>query len=108
ASLIARGLVDAVVVGADRIAAHRDGANKNGTYPLAPAARRPRGPSVLAAPESTCDAATPDGAHIEIEDRSGDEVVGWQGRSVAPAGARAVNPAFDVTPAALVHALVTE
>jgi S-methyl-5-thioribose-1-phosphate isomerase len=107
-SLIARGLVDAVVVGADRIAANGDVANKIGTYPLALAAHRTGIPFVVAAPESTVDAATPDGAHIEIEDRSGDEVVGWQGRSVAPAGARAVNPAFDVTPADLVTAIVTE
>jgi S-methyl-5-thioribose-1-phosphate isomerase len=107
-SLIARGLVDAVVVGADRIAANGDVANKIGTYPLALGAHRTGIPFVVAAPESTVDAATPDGAHIEIEDRSGDEVVAWQGRSVAPAGARAVNPAFDVTPADLVTAIVTE
>jgi methylthioribose-1-phosphate isomerase len=107
-SLIARGLVDAVVVGADRIAANGDVANKIGTYPLALAAHRTGVPFVVAAPESTVDAATPDGAHIEIEDRSGDEVLAWQGRSVAPAGARAVNPAFDVTPADLVTAIVTE
>ena len=107
-SLIARGLVDAVVVGADRIAANGDVANKIGTYPLALAAQRTGIPFVVAAPESTVDAATPDGAHIVIEDRSGDEVVGWQGRSVAPVGARAVNPAFDVTPADLVTAIVTE
>jgi methylthioribose-1-phosphate isomerase len=107
-SLIARGLVDAVVVGADRIAANGDVANKVGTYPLALAAHRTGIPFVVAAPESTVDAATPDGAHIEIEDRSGDEVVAWQGTSVAPAGARAVNPAFDVTPADLVTAIVTE
>jgi methylthioribose-1-phosphate isomerase len=107
-SLIARGLVDAVVVGADRIAANGDVANKIGTYPLALAAHRNGIPFVVAAPESTVDAATPDGAHIEIEDRSGDEVVAWQGTSVAPAGARAVNPAFDVTPADLVTAIVTE
>ena len=107
-SLIARGLVDSVVVGADRIAANGDVANKIGTYPLALAAHRTGIPFVVAAPESTVDAATPDGAHIEIEDRSGDEVVAWEGRSVAPAGARAVNPAFDVTPADLVTAIVTE
>jgi len=107
-SLIARGMVDAVVVGADRIAANGDVANKIGTYPLALAAHRTRIPFVVAAPESTVDAATPDGSHIEIEDRSGDEVVAWQGRPVAPAGARAVNPAFDVTPADLVTAIVTE
>jgi S-methyl-5-thioribose-1-phosphate isomerase len=107
-SLIARGLVDAVVVGADRIAANGDVANKIGTYPLALAADRTRIPFVVAAPESTVDPATPDGSHIEIEDRSGDEVVAWYGRSVAPAGALAVNPAFDVTPADLVTAIVTE
>jgi methylthioribose-1-phosphate isomerase len=107
-SLIARGLVDAVVVGADRIAANGDVANKIGTYPLALAAHRTGIPFVVAAPESTVDAATPDGSHIEIEDRSGDEVVAWRGTSVAPAGARAVNPAFDVTPADVVTAIVTE
>jgi methylthioribose-1-phosphate isomerase len=107
-SLIARGLVDAVVVGADRIAANGDVANKIGTYPLALAAHRAGIPFVVAAPESTVDPATPDGSHVEIEDRGDDEVVGWDGRSVAPAGARAVNPAFDVTPADLVSAIVTE
>jgi len=107
-SLIARGMVDAVVVGADRIAANGDVANKIGTYPLALAAHRAGVPFVVAAPESTVDAATPDGSAIEIEDRSGDEVVAWQGTPVAPAGARAVNPAFDVTPADLVTAIVTE
>jgi S-methyl-5-thioribose-1-phosphate isomerase len=107
-SLIARGLVDAVVVGADRIAANGDVANKVGTYPLALAAHRAGIPFVVAAPESTVDAGTPDGSHIDIEDRAGDEVLAWGGRSVAPAGAVAVNPAFDVTPADLVLAIVTE
>ncbi|HKY65915.1 MAG TPA: S-methyl-5-thioribose-1-phosphate isomerase, partial [Acidimicrobiales bacterium] len=107
-SLIARGLVDAVVVGADRVAANGDVANKVGTYPLALAAARAGIPFVVAAPESTVDAATPDGAAIEIEDRGGDEVLAWAGVTVAPEGARAVNPAFDVTPADLVTAVVTE
>ena len=107
-SLIARGRVDAVVVGADRVAANGDVANKVGTYPLALAAARAGVPFVVAAPESTVDAATPDGDGIEIEDREGDEVLAWGGRAVAPAGARAVNPAFDVTPADLVTAVVTE
>jgi methylthioribose-1-phosphate isomerase len=107
-SLIARGLVDAVVVGADRVAANGDVANKIGTYPLALAAARAGVPFVVAAPESTVDRTTPDGAAIEIEDRDEGEVVTWGGRPVAPAGARAVNPAFDVTPADLVTALVTE
>jgi methylthioribose-1-phosphate isomerase len=107
-SLIAQGLVDAVVVGADRITANGDVANKIGTYPLALAAQRARIPFVVAAPESTVDAATPDGSHVEIEDRGDEEVLAWHGRSVAPAGARAVNPAFDVTPSDLVTAIVTE
>jgi S-methyl-5-thioribose-1-phosphate isomerase len=107
-SLIARGQVDAVVVGADRIAANGDVANKIGTYPLALAAARRGIPFVVAAPESTVDPATPDGEHIEIEDRPDVEVVAWAGRRVAPEGARAVNPAFDVTPADLVTAIVTE
>jgi methylthioribose-1-phosphate isomerase len=62
----------------------------------------------VAAPESTVDPTTPDGSHVEIEHRGGDEVLAWDGRSVAPAGARALNPAFDVTPADLVTAIVTE
>jgi methylthioribose-1-phosphate isomerase len=107
-SLIARGLVDAVVVGADRIAANGDVANKIGTYPLALAADRAGVPFVVAAPESTVDPATPSGSHVEIEDRAGGEVVAWAGRSVAPAGALAINPAFDITPADLVTAIVTE
>jgi methylthioribose-1-phosphate isomerase len=107
-SVIARGLVDAVVVGADRVAANGDVANKVGTYPLALAAARAGVPFVVAAPESTLDPATPDGAAIEVEDRSDDEVVAVLGRAVAPVGARALNPAFDVTPADLVTAIVTE
>jgi methylthioribose-1-phosphate isomerase len=107
-SLIARGLVDAVVVGADRVAANGDVANKIGTYPLALAAGRAGVPFVVAAPESTVDPATPDGTAIDIEDRGDDEVTAVAGQPVAPAGARAVNPAFDVTPADLVTAIVTE
>lgn len=107
-SMIARGLVDAVVVGADRVAANGDVANKIGTYPLALAAARAGVPFVVAAPESTVDPATPSGDAVEIEDRGDDEVVTWQGRCLGPPGVRAVNPAFDVTPADLVTALVTE
>jgi methylthioribose-1-phosphate isomerase len=107
-SLIARGLVDAVVVGADRVAANGDVANKIGTYPLALAAARAGIPFVVAAPESTVDPATPDGGAVTIEDRGDDEVLTWGGVAVAPSGARAVNPAFDVTPADLVTAVVTE
>ena len=98
ASLIARGLVDAVVVGADRIAANGDVANKVGTYPLALAAARAGIPFVVAAPESTVDAGTPTGESIEIEEREPAEVVEGP----------AYNPAFDVTPADLVTAVVTE
>jgi methylthioribose-1-phosphate isomerase len=104
-SIIARGLVDAVLVGADRIAANGDVANKIGTYPLALAADRAGVPFVVAAPESTLDPATPDGAAIEIEDRGADEVLRLSG---SPAGAAAWNPAFDVTPADLITAIVTD
>lgn len=108
-SLIARGEVDAVIVGADRVAANGDVANKIGTYPLALAAARAGIPFVVAAPESTVDSATATGEAIEIEDRGDDEVVvGPDGVWVAPWGSQAVNPAFDVTPADLVTALVTE
>jgi methylthioribose-1-phosphate isomerase len=107
-SLIARGLVDAVIVGADRVAANGDVANKIGTYPLALAAERSGVPFVVAAPESTVDPATADGAAIDIEDRDDVEVLTVAGRPTAPAAARAVNPAFDVTPADLVTAIVTE
>jgi methylthioribose-1-phosphate isomerase len=107
-SVIARGLADAVVVGADRIAANGDVANKIGTYPLALAAARAGVPFVVAAPESTIDLATPTGADIEIEERAPDEVLTLAGRRVAPAGSDALNLAFDVTPADLVTAIVTE
>jgi methylthioribose-1-phosphate isomerase len=107
-SIIARGLVDAVVVGADRVAANGDVANKIGTYPLALAAARAGIPFVVAIPESTFDPDTPDGAAIEIEERAGDEVLVVNGRRTAPPGSPAWNPAFDVTPADLVTAVVTE
>ena len=107
-SVIARGLVDVVAVGADRIAANGDVANKIGTYPLALAAARAGVPFIVAAPESTVDVETPDGDHITIEERAGDEVLGWAGTRTAPDGAAAFNPAFDVTPAELVTAIVTE
>ena len=107
-SIIARGLVDAVVVGADRVAANGDTANKIGTYPLALAAARAGIPFVVAAPESTVDTATPDGAAIEIEERSEAEVLSVGGVRQAPSCSQAWNPAFDVTPADLVTAIVTE
>jgi S-methyl-5-thioribose-1-phosphate isomerase len=107
-TVIARGLADAVVVGADRIAANGDTANKIGTYPLALAAARAGVPFVVAAPESTIDPATPSGGQIEIEVRDEKEVLDVHGVPTAPAGSRALNLAFDVTPADLITAIVTE
>lgn len=106
--LLARGGVDAVVVGADRVAANGDFANKIGTFGLALAARHAGVPFVVAAPESTLDPGAPDGAAIPVEQRSEQEITHIGDVSVAPAGARAINHAFDVTPAELVSALVTE
>jgi methylthioribose-1-phosphate isomerase len=98
-SLMAKGRVDRIVVGADRIAANGDVANKVGTYPLAVLADRHGVPFYVAAPLSTIDPATPDGASIPIEERDAAELV---------ADGDAFNPAFDVTPAELVTAIVTE
>ncbi len=98
-SLIARGMVERVVVGADRIAANGDVANKIGTYPLAVLAARHGVPFYVAAPVSTLDPAVASGAEIPIEERDPAEVTDW---------AEAFNPAFDVTPAELVTAIVTE
>ncbi|MGH3299176.1 MAG: S-methyl-5-thioribose-1-phosphate isomerase, partial [Trebonia sp.] len=106
--LISQGQVDAVVVGADRVAANGDVANKIGTYSLALAARRAGIPFVVAAPESTVDEATASGADIPLELRADEEVTSFQGVPAAPAGTRALNYAFDVTPADLVTAIVTE
>lgn len=108
ASAVARGLVDCVVVGADRVAANGDVANKVGTYPLALAAARHSVPFVVVAPESTVDPTTPNGAAIVVEERAADEVTSVAGTSIAPDGATAYNPAFDITPADLVTAIVTE
>jgi len=102
--LISQGLADAVVVGADRVAANGDVANKIGTYGLALAARAAGIPFLVAVPESTLDAGTPSGSAIPIELRADEEVTG----SAAPAGTRALNYAFDITPAELVSAVVTE
>ena len=108
ASLLRTGRVDAVVVGADRIAANGDTANKIGTYPLALAAGAAGVPFYVAAPTSTIDTATPDGTAIEIEERPADEVRTYQGRYAAPAEVPVWNPAFDVTPHHLVTAWITE
>ncbi len=103
-----RGLVSCVVVGADRVAANGDVANKIGTYAHAVLARRHRIPFYVAAPISTVDLACPDGARIPIEERPVREVSHVFDRQVAPSGVRIANPAFDVTPHGLVSAIVTE
>jgi methylthioribose-1-phosphate isomerase len=108
AGLIARRTVDLVIVGADRIAANGDVANKVGTFSHALAARHAGIPFIVAAPEATIDLACESGADIPIEERSADEVTRFAGLETAPAGMRALNPAFDVTPAELVTAIVTE
>jgi methylthioribose-1-phosphate isomerase len=102
--LISRGLADAVVVGADRVAANGDVANKIGTYGLALAAHRAGIPFLVAAPEATIDEATPSGSAIALEQRADEEIT----VPAAPAGTKALNVAFDVTPAELVSAVVTE
>jgi methylthioribose-1-phosphate isomerase len=105
---MARGEIDAVVVGADRVAANGDVANKVGTYAHALAARAAGIPFVVAVPVSTLDPGTPTGADIVIEERDADEVRRVAGRLVTLEGTPVRNPAFDVTPAALVTAVVTE
>jgi methylthioribose-1-phosphate isomerase len=106
--LIRRGDADAVIAGTDRVAANGDVANKVGTYGLALAARAAGIPFVIAGPTSSIDGALPDGDAIEIEERGADEVLAFGGVPVAPPGTAVRNPAFDVTPAELVTALVTE
>ena len=106
--LIARGEVDAVVVGADRIAANGDVANKIGTYTLAVLAREHGLPFYVAAPVSTIDLGTPSGDTIPIEERPADEVTHHGGRRLAPAGVAVRNPAFDVTPHRFVTAIICE
>ena len=108
ASLMAAGEVDMVLLGADRIAADGSVANKVGTYSLAVLARHHGVPFVVAAPVSTIDFAAPDGAAITIEHRAAEEVTSFAGTPVAAPGSPACNPAFDVTPPALLTALVTE
>ena len=106
--LMARGEIDLVIVGSDRIAINGDVANKIGTYTVAVLARRHGIPFYVAAPTSTIDADCPDGEAIPIEERDPDEVVEVLGRRTAPEGVEARHPAFDVTPAELVTAIVTE
>jgi methylthioribose-1-phosphate isomerase len=106
--LMARGEVNAVVVGADRIAANGDVANKIGTYTVAVLAKENAVPFYVAAPVSTFDLALPDGRDIPIEERPADEVTHVAGRRVAPEGVQVRNPAFDVTPHRYVTAIVCE
>jgi methylthioribose-1-phosphate isomerase len=108
ASTILRGLVDVAIFGADRIAANGDVANKIGSLGIALACREAGIPCLSAAPVSTVDLATASGDDIEIELRGDDEVLAFGGVRVAPEGARAFNPAFDVTPARFITGLVTE
>ncbi len=103
-----KGLVDAVIVGADRITRNGDVANKIGTYMLAVLAKNHGIPFYVAAPTSTIDISLPSGEHIPIEERDENEVLGWHGVRVAPENAHAFNPSFDVTPSELVTAIITE
>jgi methylthioribose-1-phosphate isomerase len=107
-ALLATGTIDAVLVGADRVAANGDTANKIGTYPLAALAARHRVPFYVCAPISSVDLATADGAAIPIEERPPTEILEFGGVRVAPPGATVWNPSFDVTPADLISAIVTE
>ena len=106
--LMSRGEIDCVVVGADRIAANGDVANKIGTYSVAVLAHRHRIPFYVAAPLSTIDASIASGADIPIEERSADEVRGYGALRWAPVEVAVRNPVFDVTPAELITGLITE
>lgn len=106
--LMQRGEVDLCLVGADRIAANGDTANKIGTYEKAVLARENGIPFYIAAPTSTIDPLCPDGAAIPIEEREEQEVLFLAGKRLAPRGARAYNPAFDVTPARYITGIITE
>ncbi len=106
--LMARGMVDAVILGADRVCANGDVVNKVGSYAHALGAARAGIPFLVVAPESTVDEMTATGADVHIEDRDPAEVLTVAGARIAPDGVTAVNPAFDVTPHDLVTAIVTE
>lgn len=107
-SLISQGKIDIAVVGADRIAANGDTANKIGTYMVAVLARTHEVPFYIAAPRSTIDPGLPDGSGIPIEQRDPKEVTHLFGKQVAPAGVSALNPAFDVTPNKYISGIITE
>jgi methylthioribose-1-phosphate isomerase len=106
--LMSRGEIDVAIVGADRIAANGDVANKIGTYTVAVLAKRHGIPFYVAAPLSTFDPSIPDGSHIPIEERAAEELTGYRGSRWAPEGVKVRNPGFDVTPAELVTAIITE
>jgi methylthioribose-1-phosphate isomerase len=106
--LMSKGEIDCVIVGADRIAANGDVANKIGTYTVAVLAKEHGLPFYVAAPISTIDFSIPDGSHIPIEERDAREVTHSGDRRMAPEGIAVRNPAFDVTPARLVSAIITE
>ena len=106
--LMSRGEVDVAIVGADRIAANGDVANKIGTYMVAVLAKRHDIPFYVAAPLSTFDPSIADGSRIQIEERAADELTGYRGTRWAPEGVAVRNPAFDVTPAELVSAIICE
>lgn len=105
---MSKGKIAAVVVGADRIAANGDVANKIGTYSVAVLAKEHGIPFYVAAPISTVDLETPDGSKIPIEQRNAREVTHIGGKQMVPDGVEVENPAFDVTPAKYVTAIVTE
>jgi methylthioribose-1-phosphate isomerase len=108
AQVMREGRIQAVITGADRIAANGDTANKIGTYSVATLARAHGIPFYVAAPISTFDLAIASGADIPIEQRSAEEVSVPFGRQAAPTGANVYNPAFDVTPAGLIAAIITD
>ncbi|MCK9244566.1 MAG: S-methyl-5-thioribose-1-phosphate isomerase [Candidatus Marinimicrobia bacterium] len=108
AYVMATRSIDAVIVGADRIAANGDSANKIGTFSLAIAAQYHRIPFYIAVPSSSIDPTIQSGAEIKIEERQGTEVTEINGTSIAPIGCPAISPAFDVTPARLITAIITE
>lgn len=107
-SVLRSGRVDCVIVGTDRTAANGDVANKIGTYPLAVMARRHEVPFYVAAPLSSVDLNCPSGDKIPIEERSPKEITEFAGKQITPKGVEVFNPAFDVTPAELVTAIITE
>jgi methylthioribose-1-phosphate isomerase len=107
-TMMRQGKIDAVIVGADRIAANGDVANKIGTYTVAVLAKEHGIPFYVAAPTSTVDLNTPDGSRIPIEQRASTEVTHLAGTQIAPDAVRVENPAFDVTPSKYVAAIITE